>query len=66
MCCYVKCPVYLYMSPSELPEWICDLTDTGEWLHTGSKKSTPATAQTETLDRSEKSARQRKMCLLLF
>lgn len=54
------------MSPSELPEWICDLTDTGEWLHTGSKKSTPATAQTETLDRSEKSARQRKMCLLLF
>lgn len=32
-----------------LPEWICNLTDTGEWLHTGSRRSTQATEQTETL-----------------
>lgn len=31
-----------------LPEWICNLTDSGEWLHTGSKRSTQATEQTET------------------
>lgn len=38
-----------------LPEWICDLTDTGEWLRTGSRMSTLATGPTETLYRSGKS-----------
>lgn len=38
-----------WIQVSILPEWICNLTDNGEWLHTGSRRSTQATAQTETL-----------------
>lgn len=36
----------------DLPEWICNLTDIGELLHTGSRKSTRATELTETLYKS--------------
>lgn len=35
-----------------LPEWIYNLTDIGEWLHTGSRRSTQATEPTETLYRN--------------
>lgn len=43
------------VSIKALPEWICNLIDIGEWLHTGSRMSTPATELTETLYRSGKS-----------
>lgn len=41
-----------------LSGWICDLTDTGQRLHTGSRKSTLATEPTETQGRSGTSARE--------
>lgn len=44
------------VSVLSLPGWICDLIDTAEWLHTGSRMSTLATERTEILGRSERSA----------
>lgn len=43
------------------PGWICDLTGTGQWLHTDSRRSTRATGPTETPGRSETSADEAEM-----